>query len=69
MSLDPFIPFNDWLEWLDSHDGRLYRRSRGDKEDDYDFLTLIPTPPGQTVFLVGDLRRLVDAGKRLKELG
>lgn len=59
---DPFTPFRAWLQWLDSHDGRLARRARGDAETDHDCLATIPTPPGGTVFTLGDLRRLVRAG-------
>lgn len=65
---DPFDPFRLWLTWLDSHDGRLARRKRGDKETDSDYLAGIPTPPGQTIFTVGDLRALVEAGDRLNRI-
>lgn len=59
----PFLVFEQWLEWLMSHDGRLFRRSKGQQETDSDLAALIPTPPGQTILTVGDLRRLVAAGK------
>lgn len=48
------------LEWLDSHDGRLYRRRTGGTETDTDLAALIPTPPGQSIFTVGDLREVVE---------
>lgn len=67
MTDDPFTPFRRWLVWLDSHDGRLYRRSRDGRETDSDFLALIPTPPGQTVFTVGDLRALVALGDKVTQ--
>ncbi len=57
---DPFAPFREWLTWLDSHDGRLARRKAGGKENDYDYLCTLP--PGGSIFTVGDLRRLVQAG-------
>ena len=60
-----FRPFEQWLDWVTSHDGRLFRRGRGQTETDSDLLCLIPTPPGQSVFTVGDLRNLVAAGKQL----
>lgn len=63
MRENPFAPFEEWLRWLDSHDGRLHRLARGDKEKDTDLLATIPTPPGGTIFTVGDLRRLVEAGR------
>lgn len=60
---DPFAPFRRWLEWLDSHDGRLHRRSGGQEETDHDLACLLPGPPGRTLFTVGDLRALVAAGR------
>lgn len=63
MQSGPFRIFELWLEWVVSHQGRLDRRERGGKEDDHDLLALIPTPPGQSLFTVGDLRALVAAGK------
>lgn len=60
----PIEPFARWLEWLDSHNGRLYRRTKGGKEDDWDIAALLPNPQGgQRVFTVGDLRRLVNCCK------
>jgi hypothetical protein len=61
---DPFRPFALWLAWLDSHDGRLFRRAHGGQETDLDLAALIPTPPTQAVFTVGDLRAIVAAGRR-----
>lgn len=63
---DPFLPFERWLEHLDSHNGRLLRRSQGGHETEYDLVCLIPSFPGQTIFTIGDLRALVEAGKRLR---
>jgi hypothetical protein len=65
---DPFGPFARWLEWLDSHDGRLFRRSKGWQETDTDVACTIPCPPGSTPFTVGDLRALVAAGRELARL-
>jgi hypothetical protein len=65
---DPFGPFGRWLEWLDSHDGRLFRRARGGQETDLDLACTIPHPPGSAVFTVGDLRALVAAGRELARL-
>jgi len=48
-----------WLEWLDSHDGRLFRRSKGGEETEYDIAALVPNPPGQAIFTIGDLREVV----------
>jgi hypothetical protein len=62
---DPFGPFGRWLEWLDSHDGRLFRRAHGGQETDLDLAALIPAPPTRAVFTVGDLRALVAAGREL----
>mgnify|MGYP001601851975 CR=1 FL=1 len=59
--LSVFTPFEQWLNWITSHDGRLFRRGQGQTEPDSDLLCLIPTPPGQTPFTVGDLRALVAA--------
>jgi hypothetical protein len=67
-SKDPFAPFARWLDWLDSHDGRLHRRSRGQEETDMDIACLVPTPPGQTIITIGDLRALVESGRELAEL-
>lgn len=67
MLSDPFEPFARYLNWLESHDGRLYRRSEGQQETDADLVCLIPTPPGQAIFTVRDLRALVEAGKELNE--
>lgn len=65
----PFEPFKRWLRWLDSHDGRLHRRRAGGRETDLDSLATIPDPRGGggTVFTVGDLRELVEAGLRWEE--
>ena len=60
---NPFRIFEQWLDWLVSHDGRLHRRARGEKETDMDVIALIPTPPGQSILTVGDLRALVAAGR------
>jgi hypothetical protein len=65
---DPFGPFGRWLEWLDSHDGRLFRRARGQDETDLDVIATIPNQPGSALFTVGDLRALVAAGQELAEL-
>lgn len=65
---DPFVVFERWLEWLTSYDGRLYRRAQGQKEDDFDLLCTIPTPPGSSILTVGDLRDLVECGKELRRL-
>jgi hypothetical protein len=62
---DTFVVFARWLEWLDSHDGRLYRRSRGGLEDDFDVACTVPGPPGSALVTVGDLRALVAAGREL----
>lgn len=56
---NPFKPFEEWLEFLTSHDGRLHRRKQGGNETDSDVVCLIPTPPGQTIFTIGDLKKLV----------
>lgn len=53
-----------WLEWVDSHDGRLARRRKGGSETDLDLLCTIPNPPGSAIFTVGDLREVVEVGKR-----
>lgn len=53
--------YSRWLEWLDSHDGRLHRRSVGGNETDGDFLATIPNPPGSAIFCVGHLRAIVEA--------
>lgn len=58
---NPYWMFYRYLEWLESHDGRLYRIEQGGKEDDYDAIGLIPTPPGRAIFTVGDLRIVVKA--------
>lgn len=68
MTQDPFKPFRELLAWLDSHDGRLERRHRGGQETDSDVVAAIPTPPGQAIFTVGDLRALVLAGQILASL-
>jgi hypothetical protein len=65
MSQDPFGPFSRWLEWLDSHDGRLHRRSQQQEETDQDIACTLPTPPGSDLVTVGDLRALVEAGREL----
>jgi hypothetical protein len=65
---DPFGPFGRWLGWLDSHDGRLFRRARGQDETDLDVACTIPNPPGSALFTVGDLRALVAAGRELARL-
>jgi hypothetical protein len=61
---DPFGPFTRWLEWLDSHDGRLFRRSQGGDETDWDLACTVPNPPGRAIVTVGDLRAIVAAGRR-----
>lgn len=53
-------PFEEWLEYLDSHNGRLHRREQGGNETDYDIAALIPIPPGRRIFTVGDLRKTVE---------
>lgn len=53
-----------WLEWLDSHDGRLYRRQHGELETDTDLIATIPNPPGSAIFTVGDLRAVVECFQR-----
>jgi hypothetical protein len=65
---DPFTPFARWLAWLESHDGRLYRRSRGQGEADSDLACTVPNPPGSAIVTVGDLRALVAAGRELARL-
>jgi hypothetical protein len=65
---DLFGPFGRWLEWLDSHDGRLFRRAHGGQETDLDLACRLPNPPGSELFTVGDLRALVAAGRELAEL-
>lgn len=67
---DPFLPFARWLEWLDSHDGRLARRKGGGKENEFDLVCCIPQPGhgGQMIYTIGDLRKLVGAGEELKRL-
>lgn len=64
-SIDIFIR---WLEWLDSHDGRLYRCTIGQQGTDMDILGTIPNPPGSAILTVGDLRNIVDLVKE-KGLG
>ncbi len=59
---EPLDVFRKWLEWLDSHDGRLDRRRRGGKETDTDLIATIPNPPAAVIFTVGDLRALVNRG-------
>ncbi len=56
---DPFEALEEWLAFLDSHDGRLHRRARGGNETDCDIAALLPTPPGQTILTVGQLREIV----------
>jgi hypothetical protein len=68
VNADVFAIFETWLEWVVSHDGRLHRRANGQLETDMDLLALIPTPPGQSIFTVGDLRALVAAGKEWREM-
>jgi hypothetical protein len=65
---DPFVAFAGWLAWLESHDGRLYRRSRGQEETDSDLACTVPNPPGAAIVTVGDLRALVAAGRELARL-
>lgn len=68
--MDPFRPLRRWLEYLDSHDGRLHRCQQNHaSERDSDLACLIPTPPGRAIFTVGDLRRLVAAGDEWAALG
>lgn len=52
-------PFGQYLDWLESHDGRLERRRQGGDETDSDIALTLPCPPGRLVVTVGDLRRLV----------
>lgn len=66
---DPFALFEEFLAWLDSHDGRLWRRRRGDQETDSDLVCTVPTPPGATLWTVGDLRALVAAGREWRARG
>ncbi len=68
MLRNPFLPFERWLEWLDSHDGRLSRRKDGGDETEFDIAALLPTPPTQTIFTVGDLRDLVEAGREWRAM-
>lgn len=63
---DVFEPFEELLRQYDSHDGRLERRAAGYKETEFDFAFLLPTRPGKTLFTLGDLRALVEAGRELK---
>lgn len=65
---DPFKPFREWLAWLETEEGLEWRRGRGNDGDDWDLLTTIPTPPGRTLFVVGDLRALVAAGDQFRAL-
>lgn len=61
-------PFEHWLEYFDSHDGRLHRRARGDNETDTNFLATIPTPPGSAILTVGLLREAVELMRRARQL-
>lgn len=60
-------PFERWLEWLDSHDGRLYRRANDGLENESDLVALIPNPPGRAILTVGDLREVVELMRRGRE--
>lgn len=57
--MDPFRPWADWLTWLDSHDGRLCRRSRGGNETDSDLISTLPCGVGGNIVTVGDLRAML----------
>jgi hypothetical protein len=61
---DPVKVFARWLEYLDSHDGRLHRARAGQRGTDADIACTLPTPPGKTIVTVGDLRRIVGLLKR-----
>lgn len=67
MTPPEFHVLERWLEWLDSHDGRLSRRARGDNETDSDLIATIPNPPGKAIFTIGDLRAIVEAGRTLHD--
>jgi hypothetical protein len=60
---NPFVPFNELLEFLTSHDGLLHRRQKGGNETDSDLVCVISS----YIFTVGDLKKLVEAGKRQYE--
>jgi hypothetical protein len=61
---DPVTVLERWLTWLDSHDGRIYRRSHGGQETDLDLVATIPNPPGSAILTVGDLRVIVTRLRR-----
>ena len=65
---DPFRPFRAWLAWLHSPEGVLHRQAKGQDVLDSDLAALLPTPPGQAIFTVGDLAALVQAGDELERL-
>jgi hypothetical protein len=52
-------PWGRWLDWLDSPEGVLHRKVTGHEGTDTDLACTIPTPPGQTIITVGDLRLMV----------
>lgn len=54
-------PFLVWERWLESHDGRLFRRREGGNETDLDLVAMIPNPPGSAIVTVGDLKALIRA--------
>jgi hypothetical protein len=61
--VNPFTPFTDWLAYLDSPEGIEHRRHAGQKGNDLDLIALLPTGAGQAILTVGDVRRLVEAGR------
>ncbi len=64
---NPFLMFEQWLEWLESHDGRLHRRKTGGSETDFDAIALVPTGnAGRNILTVGDLKALVAKGKETR---
>lgn len=61
---DALKAFEGWLEWLDSDDGMVYRKSRWGDGRDYDLACTVPTPPGMTIVTVGDIRNLVELARK-----
>ena len=66
--MNPFRVFSECLEFLDSHKGRLERRKAGWSETDSDIAVLLPNKYGKTIVTIGDLRKIVEAGKELQRL-
>lgn len=64
--MNGFDILENWLIWLDSHDGRLQRvLLNKEHEKESDCVALIPNPPGRSIFTVAHLREIVEFRRKI----